>query len=154
MKVIICVDDHLGYMFNNRRLSSDRMQRLHMLSKIASIGSNLFINQYSERSFRRMKLLGAYRTIDNVKVINGEASEFLVSADENDGWAFVENVDVAKWVDKADELIIYKWNRTYPYDKKLSDDIFDKFDVAENELFKGNSHPTIEYVYMRKKSDK
>ena len=57
---------------------------------------------------------------------------------------FVENRPLAKYVDKIEELIIYRWNRVYPFDVGFDIDIAKtSLKLCETEELVGNSHEKI-----------
>ena len=66
MIVIVCVDDNLGMMFNNRRQSRD----VEVVKKIAEItkGSRLWMNKYSYELFEKLDR-------SNINVDSGFLSE-------------------------------------------------------------------------------
>lgn len=135
MNVIICVDDALGIMFNNRRQSKD----IVLTRKIAEITKNhkLWMNTYSEELFSE---------VENSNV--NTADDFLSEAAKGD-YCFVEGVALKpyeKWIEK---LIVFKWNREYPSDVSLDIDL-SVWKLTETEEFVGNSHKLItREVYVK-----
>ncbi len=134
MRIIACIDDNGGMLFNKRRISSDKA----VLERIIDLlGDNmLYLNEYSAKLFADK--------IDKLKVSDG----FLNEAGEND-YCFVENVDVTEHIRAANQVIIYNWNRQYPSDFKFPKDIVlnGKMCISTTE-FTGNSHETItEEIY-------
>lgn len=125
MKIILCVDDDGGMLFNNRRQSKDIL----LLDKIKEIvGDNkLWISEFSKSLFSD----GAY--VD---------SEMLDKALEQD-FCFVENLYLAPYIEKIDMIYLFKWNRRYPSDKKIDISIADIFHFVRSEDFLGNSHEKI-----------
>ncbi len=103
MKLFICIDDEGGMAFMGRRVSRDRAvtEDIALLS-----GERLAVFPYSERLFK-------------------EAGYFpLVITDADgalakDSCLFVEDRRPSAYLDKADVLVIYRWNRLYPSDLKI-----------------------------------
>lgn len=132
MKVILCVDDNLGMLFNNRRQSRDRVLTEDVLSLAAN--DNLYINDFSAELFAGSKAI-----VDN---------SFMEK--NPDGYCFIENVDIVPYLSKIETLVIYRWNRTYPYDFKLNTDLAG-FSLSETKEFKGSSHEKItRQIYTRR----
>ena len=129
MKLIVCVDDNYGMMFNNRRQSRDRVVIEDIINTLD--GSKLYIDRYSEKLFERAK-------IDIV------ISDDLVNDIDADGACFLENMSAKELAAMADEIIIYHWNRRYPYDLVFDADI-DKmgFSLKTSSEFEGYSHEKI-----------
>ena len=133
MKVIVCIDDDCGMMFNNRRQSRDR-GLVEDVIKMTD-GENLYIDAYSELLFA--DFAGKY-TVD---------ADMLKNAGESD-YCFVENKSLGEHLDSIDEIIIYRWNRRYPSDVKL-DVVPEKcgFELRETVEFAGYSHEKITKKY-------
>ena len=127
MKVIVCVDDRGGMMFNKRRLSRDKEVIKDILSGLG--GEKLCMNKYSASLFAEA---GELILVEE---------DFLGLADENEV-CFVEDKLLVPYLDKIDTLTVYKWNRCYPADfyLDLELDKWNKTDVSE---FGGNSHEKI-----------
>ncbi len=125
MKVIICIDDNKGILFNKRRQSRDAK----VLEDIVSLTNEVWIDSFSEKLFE-----GA-----NVK-INVDPM-FLDKAGTSE-FCFVESQKLLPYVDDIEQLIIYKWNRSYPFDFKLDLDL-NSWKLVEAVDFAGNSHDKI-----------
>lgn len=136
MKLVICLDDNNGMMFNSRRQSQDRELRKRLISRIGD--KLLLMNQYTNNQFADSE--------GNFKV----CEDFLSVADGED-YCFVENLDVTGWINKATEIIVYKWNRVYPADLNFPlESIEQKWKLIERYEFAGFSHDKItEEVYRR-----
>lgn len=126
MKVIICLDDNGGMLFNNRRQSRDKEVLKDIINNLK--GKKLHISPFSE------KLFADYS--ENVIV----DEDFLNKASENDV-CFVENKPL-KDVSVISEITVYKWNRIYPSDLKCDID-FSLYTLVETIDFKGFSHEKI-----------
>lgn len=136
MIVIACVDDNMGMMFNNRRQSKD----IVVIQKILEItkGQNLWMSRYSFEMFKDFDY-------SNINV-----EEMLMSETPQGEYCFLEDKEIypyQKWVDK---VILFKWNRDYPYDKKFDDIDLNNWKLVEREELIGNSHDKISMeVYVR-----
>ena len=136
MKIIVCLEDKKGMMFNKRRLSKDRIL-------IEEIGQTLemqtiWMNAYSYKLFESLNW-------QNIKV----DEDFLQNADAKDA-CFVENQKLVDYKEKIDELIIYWWNRRYPADFYFDLDLND-FDKMNETEFEGSSHEKItKQIYVRR----
>lgn len=129
MTVFICIEDRGGMLFMNRRLSKDR----EVISDIAkSVGDGiLYISEFSEALFSE----------SDISVMS--VSNPLDCAADGD-FSFIENLPLKDAASKIKTLVIYKWNRKYPFD--LSIDIEPQkcgFSLVEAYDFKGYSHDKI-----------
>lgn len=135
MKVIVCVDDTMGMMFNKRRQSKDAVLRQKILSELN--GAKLWMNAYSKKQFEE----------DSEEAVCVD-EDFLKKAGEND-YCFVENVEISNWEEMICEIILYKWNRRYPSDKKFRISL-DNWKLNSTEEFAGSSHEKItKEVYIK-----
>lgn len=136
MKLVFCVDERGGMAFNKRRVSRDR----EMISDLAEyIGDGtILMEQYSEELFTDESL--------NSIISNSPA----LHADEDD-FVFAELFDPAPFIESANEIIIYKWNRRYPYELSFNLSLEDiGFKLKETKDFKGSSHEKIKReVYIK-----
>lgn len=128
MIVIVCVDDNLGMMFNNRRQSRD----VEVIKKIVELtkSSWLWMNKYSYELFAELGCT-------NINVDGG-----FLSGTANEEYCFVENVDLEpyeKWVEK---IIVFRWNTVYPSDRELDIDL-GSWQLLESSEFVGKSHEKI-----------
>lgn len=129
MKAVICIDDRGGMVFNKRRVSRDKL----MISDLCEYIGNetLFITPYSEELFSEQSL--------NI-IVSENALEFA----EEDDFVFVEREKPEPYMAAAKEVVIYKWNRRYPFDmamtKAPTELGFKLFSVFE---FQGNAHDKI-----------
>ena len=101
MRLIVCLDDRDGMTFLGRRQSQDALLRQDMLAYVD--GHGLWMNSYSAAQF------GNDCNI-SVSEQPGEHGE--------GGYCFVENLPASAFL-PAEELVIYRWNRHYPADKKF-----------------------------------
>ena len=127
MKIIVCVDDNLGVMFNHRRQSQDRVLREKVLEMAA--GRPLWMNSYSAKVFG---------TLPDISV----AEDFLDKAQEGD-FCFVEETPIAGYEQSIEEIILFKWNRVYQADVHFGFPDQNKFKLIETCDFAGSSHEKI-----------
>jgi len=136
MHIILTVDNNWGIRFNNRRQSRDKIVTQRIL-EIAS-SSHLWISESSQKLFYETP---PYLIIDN---------DFPSKADTRD-YCFVEDMSLLPAEEKIEDIIIFHWNRSYPFDQ-LFDRVFleQKWRLAENSEFVGHSHEKItEARYVR-----
>lgn len=134
MKIIVCVDDSGGMMFNNRRQSRDRTLIADVIETVSD--SKLYIDKYSEKLF--VEYEGKYTV----------AEDMLYVADSQD-FCFVENKQLQEFMDKIDEIIIYRWNRRYPSDFYFDIDM-NGFKLCSADEFEGYSHDVITKEIFRR----
>lgn len=136
MKLILCVEDRGGMTFNKRRVSRDKK----LIEDLAELVGNdaVYIEPYSEELFSEVSV--------NL-VLSASPME---SADEGD-YAFIERFDPVPCLDKAEAIILYKWNRRYPFELALSFSPCDKgFRLDSTSEFEGNAHDKItREVYVK-----
>ena len=132
MNLIVCLDDKNGMMFNKRRQSQDRLLRERVL---ALVPSKLYMSAYSAKQFGENKKI---RTCEG----------FPCDLEENDFY-FAEDAEIS--LENVKQIIIYRWNRHYPADKRFTFDLLALgFTKISAEDFIGNSHPKItEEIYKR-----
>lgn len=109
MKIILCLDEKRGMLFNHRRQSRDRIVRQDIMDSLRDAG--LWMNAYSYKQFT---------DVDQSRIMVDE--EFLDQAGERD-YCFVEDRQLLPYETKISELIIYYWNKTYPADLYLDLDL-------------------------------
>lgn len=140
MHIIVCVDDGGGMLFHKRRQSQDRILREHILNDTS--GARLWMNAYSFRQFSDMKTVGSGQIVVE--------ENFMDQAEAGD-FCFLENVSAKDYEDKIEQVILYKWNRSYPSDFKFDIPLEESGWKLENrEEFEGFSHEKItKEVYRR-----
>lgn len=136
MKVIICLDDKGGMLFNNRRQSRDKEVLKDIVNNLDE--EKLYISPFSEKLFA---------DFSDCIVID---EDFLINASENTA-CFVENKSL-EGVSGISEIIVYRWNRVYPADFKCKVD-FSLFTLVESVDFKGFSHEKITKETYKYKGD-
>ncbi len=132
MKIIVCLEDNNGMMFNQRRLSSDAIVTQRILDMASD--EKLWMNEYSAGLFK-----GADIAV---------CPDFLAQA-EAGHYCFVENNDIAPYADRIEQIIIFRWNRRYPSDKKFAFSL-EGWSMVDTQEFAGKSHDRItQEVYVR-----
>lgn len=125
MRIIVCLDDNQGMLFNKRRQSRD----VKVMEDISTLTNEVWINSFSEKLFEGT---GLHANIDETFLAQAGVDEFC----------FVENEKLLPHVDNIEQLIVYKWNRKYPSDFKLDLNL-DEWKLTESMDFAGNSHKQI-----------
>lgn len=128
MRIIVCLDENGGMLFNHRRQSRDRI----VVADIAKYAKerNLYTNTFSASLFDE---------IPNITV----SDSFLEEASEYD-YCFVENISLKQYQNLIKQIIVYHWNRTYPSDFKFDIDLNNgAWKCTEITEFKGYSHEKI-----------
>lgn len=126
MKVIVCLDDNKGMMFNHRRLSRDS-KVIDSINTMVDT-ETLSMNSYSYPLFKD-------------QMIHCIVDDCFLDSNFN-GYYFVEDNDLSQYESKVDEIIIYWWNRKYPSDVKFAIDL-NLYSLYDSEEFIGNSHEKI-----------
>lgn len=125
MKIIVCVDDNMGMLFNKRRQSRD----IKVLEDISNMTKELWIHSFSEQLFAEYD--------GKIKVDD----DFLIKAQKEE-FCFVENQELISYSNSIEQIILYCWNRKYPSDFKLDLDL-SNWKIRETIEFAGNSHEKI-----------
>lgn len=128
MTVFVCIEERGGMLFMKRRLSKDRA----LIADIAkTVGDGiLYISDFSESIFFE----------SDISVLS--VPDPLKSAGADD-FVFIENMELKNSINKIDRLIIYNWNRRYPFDFELDINPLAFFTLKESCNFKGYSHDKI-----------
>ena len=126
MILMICLDQRGGISFNHRRQSKDRLLRQRLLELTG--GKALWMNAYSARQFEE--------DAPNIRV----ADNFAALAAEGE-FCFAESPESLELLPKAEELIVFRWDKVYPTDCRFSPETFGH--LAEREEFEGHSHACI-----------
>lgn len=129
MKLFICLDDNNGMLFNNRRQSRDSKVCEDAISHMGN--HTLFIHSFSKFLFA-----------DYAEKVSMD-DNFLQKASSEDG-CFVEHLDITPYLDSCNEVIVYKWNRDYPFDMQFTTNLSDQgFSLSGSSDFVGSSHDKI-----------
>ena len=134
MKLIVCLSDDGGMMFNRRRQSRDRVLIADMIRQTQ--GASLWVSPYSAPLFG-----------ENCPTLQVAPSP--VDAAKKDDYCFAEDTPLPQSLDGVDELIIYRWNRLYPSDTYFTCDT-SPFFLLESTDFAGSSHDKITKEIWRK----
>lgn len=131
MIVAVCIDDNNGMMFNSRRQSRDRELIKDFITSAKE--NNVLIKPFSKILFEEYNVKTSENPLD--------------AAEEND-FCFIEDENLTPYNNKIKKLIIYKWNRVYPFD--FSFEMPEGFHLEESTEFKGSSHEKItKEVYVK-----
>ena len=129
MTVFVCTDERGGMTFMNRRVSSDKILTKDIEKTVGD--GILYISDFSELLFENSDI--SVMSVPSPLDIAGE-----------DDFVFVENIPLKQSLEKIDRIILYNWNRRYPFD--FSFDLSPEeegFRLLEKCEFKGNSHDKI-----------
>lgn len=134
MKIFVCLDDHNGLNFNNRRQSMDRAVREKMLN--LSGGAPIWMNAYSAGQFDD----------PSAQIVVDE--HFLEKMGAQD-FCFIENCAFS--FEDISDVFIFRWNRLYPADTTFDVQSLEKdFTLVSSEEFPGNSHEKITLEIYRR----
>jgi len=132
MNIIVCLDDNLGMLFNKRRQSKDK----RVLEDIATFTNELSISPFSEDLFSE-------------SICKTKVDKFFLEQAPPNTYCFVEADGISPYIDRIEQLIIYKWNRKYPTDFKF-DISLENWKKIEQKEFAGFSHEKItKEVYVK-----
>ena len=136
MILVICVDDKGGMAFNGRRQSMDKLLRSDLLETVGE--RPLWVSPYTAKQF------------DPAPASLRVSEDFLDRAEAGE-YCFAEFPPLAQVLDRAEGLILYRWNRTYPADQYLDfDPAAAGFRLVSAADFSGSSHKTLtKEVYTR-----
>lgn len=126
MKIILCLDDNKGLLFNNRRQSRDKAVLDDIFNNLN--GEKLAVTTFSEKLFS-----------DYAEKIVVDDNPF---GKEEISVVFSENLSLQQFMAKIDKIIVYNWNRVYPCDFYCDIDFLQLKMIEETELT-GNSHEKI-----------
>ena len=137
MIVFVCLDDNNGMMFNKRRQSRDRNVLMDMVREAG--GAVLQMNTYSAKPFR---------DIDGTAV---KADEEFMEKVEAGQFCFAENIPLSEYENKMEKIVLYRWNRSYPYDLQFDIPLeAHGWRCTEATEFPGSSHERItKEVYIK-----
>ena len=133
MKLIVCIDDRCGVLFNNRRVSFDKEVVKHILEVTAD--ESLMCSKYSAELFPEKNVYICDDLPENLPDMM---------------YYFLEGQNPTLVASRVSELIVYRWNRTYPSDCRFPLDVFSaRMRIASRGEFPGNSHDRITWEVYR-----
>jgi len=128
MHLIVCVDEQYGMSFAGRRQSMDRVLRERMLALVGD--APLWVSSYTAGQFKPWP--------ENLKV----DPEYLQQAGQGE-YCFAEVADLRGCSEKIENIILYKWNRRYPADRRFPAELLEGRSCTQTAEFPGNSHENI-----------
>ena len=139
MKVVVCLDDQDGMLFNQRRQSRDRAMLEDLLQTVQEADGRLWVDPFSEKLFMPYRETNSFITVEEQGLEKAETSDVC----------FVEKELLKNHEENIEELIVYRWNRVYPADRYLDIDLRAWTQVSVKE-FVGASHERISKEVYRK----
>ena len=134
MNIALCISKSGGMLFNDRRLSQDRILRQKLLELVGD--GRLWINDFSADQFE---------ADDRLQI----SEDFLTAASDAD-ICFVENVEIP--MERAEQVYLFRWNRDYPADVYFQHDLKALgFRKVKTEHFAGSSHKKITLEIFQKR---
>lgn len=135
MKLIFCLDDRNGMMFNRRRQSQDRELRKRILETLD--GKTLVASPYSAKQF-----------VEGGNILISENPQ----KEAHGNVYFVEDLPFS--LEGVKEITVYRWNRHYPSDVKFTVDLTSNGFILDTVYeFQGNSHEKITEEKYKKGED-
>lgn len=134
MKVIVCLDDQNGMMFNHRRLSRDRYIYEDAINQFGK--ENIVVKPQTAMLFGAEDMICR----DDLPCTSLEQ------------YQWIEDDDLASFQDDIIEVVAYYWHRLYPSDLKLALDFHDgSWKIVDQKDFPGYSHDVITRIIYQKK---
>ena len=128
LTVAVTVDDKMGIAFNKRRQSRDKLLIEDLCKNTEGV---IYVTSYSAPLFEDFS--------DRIKIVDDPISDC-----PEGGCCFLELTQISDHVNSISKLIIYRWNKVYPSDKKLGIDM-NEYDMRliSSYDFTGKSHDKI-----------
>ena len=127
MTAIVCIEDRGGILFLKRRVSRDR----EVYRDIAESYKKVYMTSYSLPLFGDVEIDAVVR---QAPIAEGECGDVCL----------IESGEIADNLHKIARLIIYRWNRTYPFDVSIGfDPEASGFRLVSTDEFVGYSHEKI-----------
>ena len=104
MNICVCVDDSMGMSFGGRRLSRDRVLIERLLSHTEY--DRIYVSSYS---------LPLFSEYGDARVT---VTSDLACAGKDD-LCFMELEHITEYSSEIDRILMYRWNRRYPSDRKF-----------------------------------
>ena len=128
MTVVVCVDTQGGVLFNKRRVSSDRLLIADLLEQVGN--QRICLRSYTANLFP--------------EGINLHITENCIEDVQQDEVLFLEEAAPGDLLAKAEKVILYHWNRTYPSDVRFPVEALKRSgEMIDSVDFSGNSHERI-----------
>ena len=141
MTVIVCFDTGRGTAFFGKRQCADRAVTERVIELAA--GRELVMSAYSASLFKGSGAGAAVTVKDDISAAGPNAV------------CFAENTDLTAFSGKADELIIFRWNKVYPRDRAEGFFPFDEgMKLVSIRDFAGSSHDRITEEIWRREERK
>lgn len=134
MKIIACVDNRLGMMFNHRRVSFDRY----------------IVDDLQDLLDREPIIVNADLACKINKKLSVQISNTITI--DTDKYQWIENFNLSNYQYEITDLILYYFNRDYPYDIELGIDL-SLYEIHNRKDFKGYSHDKITRIIYRLKDN-
>ena len=136
--LIIALEEKGGYLFNGRRLSSDKNLITDILNDFPD--KKIFMDEKSIPLFE-----GKYNSV----------LDFADRKNPNTDFVYFAEFDLPESIiNTVDTIVIYKWNRRYPADKFFDKKILSDFNLISTYDFPGNSHEKLtNFIYKRKEKN-
>lgn len=131
MTLIVCVEDRWGQAFHHRRLSRDRVLCARLLELAGP--EPIRMSPYSAPLFQNLAQDGQVLAAEDY--LEGAGADTL---------CFVEREDLTPWLDRVDKLVLFRWNRTYPFDLRFPGEKLETgWRLTGRTEFAGSSHEKI-----------
>ena len=137
MKLIVCLSNYAGMMFNNRRQSRDS----GLIKRLIEIVGNkkVYAESYSKTLFQKFD-------VKNLVFFNKSIDWSTI---KNSDYVFIEDPKLLKNAPIFEQVIVCWWNRDYPADSFFGLDMT-HYESVKTEILTGNSHDEIEIEYYLK----
>lgn len=134
MKLIVCLDTRNGWIFNKRRLSKDGK----VTERILEISKEKILN-LSKYSYQLFNSPNYDLSKNDFNIITFPIHYYT----QNELYFIEEYPDIE--VNFFDEIIIFRWDKTYPYDVRFPIDIVrsNLWNLKTSNTFSGTSHGII-----------
>lgn len=140
MTLVLTVDERGGIAFGNKRQSRDKAltKDIFNLKK----GARILAREYSRLIFDEA------RPIPYEPIFTSDPVKEAKSGDV----VLLELEASRDTIEEAEEIFIYSWNRHYPSTAKLDMELIkEKFLLAEQVDFEGNSHENLTRFHYKRK---
>ncbi len=132
MTAVLCLCDNGGMSFGGKRQSRDKLLYNEILKLVGN--ATLYVNEYSASLFNG---------------VNVAVTDDFLSVAGTENYCFIERAEDAFVVKEADTVIIYRWNRRYPFDQSFDFNLLSSKKLVSKRNFSGNSHEKItEEIYQ------